>query len=623
MAALPKGQGVFLPPFKAWLASNIPAVYDNTMTYYEELVALIKYLQDIVVPAVNDNASAVTTISNVVEQLQSYVENYFANLDVQEEINNKLDQMAEDGQLADIISQYLDSTAVFGYDNVAGMKAAPNLVNGSYARTLGYYAKNDGGGALYKIRTITNDDVIDESFIIEMGDSENNLIAELQFDKEVNVKALGCKADKTADTSTKLQNAINKLENATLFFPHGAYKCDTYLTAKSGINFRGEFKSTYTGLSDEGLFFDGTSGITNCSNNRIEGMVIQSENYVSGATTAGISLTSGGTTYITDTTIVNFGNGVQCNYHMCVSTNLQLHGNNNGVINPVDSRFTNCTVNANHGNGFVLLAGANDNVISESKIEWNEAFGIAINGTAYNNVICSNVIDRNSSAGITVAPSAGNTTITTNVLRRNGATASGVNSTNIYLNNCPNVIVSNNTTAVGHANDDDTGDIIPTYALYAVDFGTSKLMLLNNQLSGGTATNPVNLVRTTNVTRVDKDAPIYEALAISSSQSTASANGGTATYSITFPSEPAAYAQGVFRKLVITARSSTDSTYVIKETYAMLYRQFGTYHISFTDSTIRENLTLTGSYDSTNGGVITVTNATNVDFQTKITVYAC
>lgn len=115
MATLPKGQGVLLPPFKAWLASNIPAVYDNTMTYYEELVALIKYLQDIVVPAVNNNASAVTTISEAVEQLQSYVKNYFANLDVQEEINNKLDQMAADGTLADIMAEYAATKVDYFY----------------------------------------------------------------------------------------------------------------------------------------------------------------------------------------------------------------------------------------------------------------------------------------------------------------------------------------------------------------------------------------------------------------------------------------------------------------------------------------------------------------------------
>ena len=38
MAHFTKGQGVFLPPFQAWLANNIPAVYDNTLSYYEELM---------------------------------------------------------------------------------------------------------------------------------------------------------------------------------------------------------------------------------------------------------------------------------------------------------------------------------------------------------------------------------------------------------------------------------------------------------------------------------------------------------------------------------------------------------------------------------------------------------
>lgn len=107
MAHLPKGKGVLLPPFQAWLASNIPAVYDNTMTYYEELCALIKYLQDIVVPALNENASAITVISEAMEKLQKYVDEYFDNLDVQEEINNKLDEMAESGELEEIIVNYL------------------------------------------------------------------------------------------------------------------------------------------------------------------------------------------------------------------------------------------------------------------------------------------------------------------------------------------------------------------------------------------------------------------------------------------------------------------------------------------------------------------------------------
>lgn len=115
--ALPKGQGLIpLPPFKAWLASNIPAVYDNTMSYYEELVALIKYLQDTVVPAINSNAETITILSNAIEQLKQYVDSYFENLDVQEEINNKLDQMAADGSFDEILDKYFNDQS--GYIDV-------------------------------------------------------------------------------------------------------------------------------------------------------------------------------------------------------------------------------------------------------------------------------------------------------------------------------------------------------------------------------------------------------------------------------------------------------------------------------------------------------------------------
>ena len=96
-----------LPPFSDWLATNIPAVYDNTMSYYDELTSLIKYLQDTVIPALNANSEAITVISNAMEQLQSYVDHYFDNLDVQEEINHKLDEMVESGEFQQILDVYV------------------------------------------------------------------------------------------------------------------------------------------------------------------------------------------------------------------------------------------------------------------------------------------------------------------------------------------------------------------------------------------------------------------------------------------------------------------------------------------------------------------------------------
>ena len=117
------------------------------MTYYECLAYLVKYLEETVIPAVNENAEALEELQTLYLQLKSYVDNYFANLDLQEEINNKLDQMVEDGVLQEIITDYLKANVAWTFNTVADMKQSINLVNGSYAQTLGFHTINDGGGA--------------------------------------------------------------------------------------------------------------------------------------------------------------------------------------------------------------------------------------------------------------------------------------------------------------------------------------------------------------------------------------------------------------------------------------------------------------------------------------------
>jgi hypothetical protein len=57
------------------------------------------------------------------------------------------------------------------------MQNSSYLIEGSTAKTLGYSTYNDGEGALYKIRTITNNDVVDGINIISLTNS-NTLIAE-------------------------------------------------------------------------------------------------------------------------------------------------------------------------------------------------------------------------------------------------------------------------------------------------------------------------------------------------------------------------------------------------------------------------------------------------------------
>ena len=165
------------PIFIKFVLENFPLLTDDfdAMTYYGALCKIVDYMKKLI-----DNETALennmTALYNAYNQLQDYVNHYFDNLDIQEEINNKLDEMAENGQLTDIIAQYLQLAGVLAYDTKTAMKSATNLVNGSIAKTLGNTNYLDGQGAFYKVREIQNTDVVDDENIIALTDPD--LVAE-------------------------------------------------------------------------------------------------------------------------------------------------------------------------------------------------------------------------------------------------------------------------------------------------------------------------------------------------------------------------------------------------------------------------------------------------------------
>ena len=96
----------FLPP---WVETNLqPAFYDlesgtclqQTARMYDKVNQLVR--------SVNEQNE---TIADYIQQfidLKDYCEDYFENLNVQEEINHKLDAMAENGTLTELIGNYVD-----------------------------------------------------------------------------------------------------------------------------------------------------------------------------------------------------------------------------------------------------------------------------------------------------------------------------------------------------------------------------------------------------------------------------------------------------------------------------------------------------------------------------------
>ena len=98
-----------LTPFKWFVLENFPFIEADfdAITNYQLYSKVVEYLNQCI-ENINDIGNQMENVTNQMTALQNYVNDYFENLDVQEEINNKLDDMAEDGTLTNLIKGYID-----------------------------------------------------------------------------------------------------------------------------------------------------------------------------------------------------------------------------------------------------------------------------------------------------------------------------------------------------------------------------------------------------------------------------------------------------------------------------------------------------------------------------------
>lgn len=201
-----------MTPFKTWLlyqintwgVNNFPFLENDfdQLTNYGMMMKLMKALNDNIT---NQNLveEDMTKLYEAFTELQTYIDNYFDNLDVQEEIDNKLDEMAKSGELSDIIAQYLRVASVLAFDTKASLKSADNLVNGSITRTLGESSYNDGKGSYYKIRTVTSGDVIDD----------NNILALANFPTLIAEKIADYRMNQAESNINSINTSLNRIVN--------------------------------------------------------------------------------------------------------------------------------------------------------------------------------------------------------------------------------------------------------------------------------------------------------------------------------------------------------------------------------------------------------------------------
>lgn len=227
----------FLPP---WIETGLqPAFYDKesgtvlqqTARMYARVNMLIRMFNKLS----KQTKETVEDYINRFNELYNYVHDYFDNLDVQEEINNKLDDMSESGELADIIAQYLTLAGILGYTTVDELANAENLNAGSKAETLGYKRLGDGVYDLYTIRETVEGDEPDgynlvslinkPTLVAERNQTGKRLVIHLEETDDLQ-DYLDLEADKiiylpaTGYTATKKvfvnSDTILDLNNATL-----------------------------------------------------------------------------------------------------------------------------------------------------------------------------------------------------------------------------------------------------------------------------------------------------------------------------------------------------------------------------------------------------------------------
>ena len=96
-----------LQPFRYWCQKVLPLVYDDSLSYYELLCKVVDYLNK-TMEDVETLHIDVDNLHEAYKKLQEYVNNYFSTLDVQEEINKKLDEMANSGFFDTLVAKYVD-----------------------------------------------------------------------------------------------------------------------------------------------------------------------------------------------------------------------------------------------------------------------------------------------------------------------------------------------------------------------------------------------------------------------------------------------------------------------------------------------------------------------------------
>lgn len=260
-----------------------------------------------------------------------YVEKVFINNErFLKELKDNLNTMYEEGKFDSLIEEIVNLQLTFTYPSIASMKLATNLVNGSFAKTTGFYSYNDGGGSYYYVRTKTEEDTVDDVTIV--GLSDETLVAELLIEDVMNVKEFGAKGDGETDDTEAIQLCFDTVKNIVI--RDGVYMIDAdtgvYPKSDSNINL---VNATLKAITNDSEHY-GILYINNVNNVRIDGGIIEGERSthtgLTGEWGMGIYISGGSSNiYISNIIIKDcWGDGIYINNGVNINTQNVVCDNN-------------------------------------------------------------------------------------------------------------------------------------------------------------------------------------------------------------------------------------------------------------------------------------------------------